>query len=86
MVTSLCTPVRVIGEAPMARGAALPRLRAARIDKLWTQKQLADASGVHVNTINRIEREGAPAELRTVQKLADALGVEAAELMRGEGS
>ena len=70
----------------MARGTVLPGLRAARIAKLWTQKQLADASGVSINTINRIEREGTPAELRTVQKLADALNVHAADLMRERGA
>ncbi len=69
----------------MARGAVLPRLRAVRIAKLMTQKQLADAAGISENTVNRIERQGMPAELRTVQKLAQALGVEPAELMREEG-
>ena len=65
----------------VVRGTPLPGLRAARLAKLLTQQELADLAGVSLNTINRLEREGTPAELRTVKKLADALEVQPAALL-----
>ena len=59
----------------MVRGTSLPRLRAVRIARLLTQKELAAVSGVSFTTINRLERGDVPAELRTIRKLAAALGV-----------
>ena len=64
----------------MVRGTPLPRLRAVRIARLLTQRELAAASGVSFTTVNRLERGDVPAELRTVRKLAAALGVEPAAL------
>ena len=64
----------------MVRGTPLPRLRAVRIARLLTQRELAAASGVSFTTVNRLERGDVPAELRTVRKLATALGVEPAAL------
>ena len=69
----------------VARGAPLPRLRALRIERLLTQEELARAAGVSAATIVRLEHEGAHAELRTIQKLARALDVPPAALMRGAG-
>jgi DNA-binding Xre family transcriptional regulator len=48
---------------------------------------LSEVSGVHRNTIHRIE-QGKPAYTTTIRKLAKALEVEPAELVgpeRGEG-
>lgn len=59
-------------------------MRAVRLGKLLTQEALAEAADVSRNTIARIENDGKPAELRTIKALADALGVEAAELMANE--
>jgi transcriptional regulator with XRE-family HTH domain len=59
----------------VVRGTSLPRLRAVRIARLLTQKELAAVSGVSFTTINRLERGDVPAELRTIRKLAAALGV-----------
>jgi transcriptional regulator with XRE-family HTH domain len=59
----------------------VPRLQTLRIARLLTQQQLAEAAGVSPHTIVRLEREGARAELRTIARLATALGVTAAELM-----
>ena len=64
----------------MARGTPLPRLRAVRIARLLTQQELAGAAGIGFSTVNRLERGDTPAELRTVRKLAAALGVEPAAL------
>ena len=50
-----------------------------RTEKGWTQAQLADASGVHVMALSRLERGERPlANLRlsTALKLADALNVD----------
>ena len=54
---------------------ALPGLKAARVRKLLTQEELAEAAGLGRSTLARIET-GAPAGLRTVRRLADALGVD----------
>jgi transcriptional regulator with XRE-family HTH domain len=51
-----------------------------RIARLLTQQELARSAGVGFTTINRLERGDTPAELRTVRKLATALGVEPAAL------
>ena len=69
---------------PRGRGAPLPRLRALRIARLLTQEQLAALAGVSAQTVLRLEREGARAELRTIARLAEALGVPPAELLRAE--
>jgi transcriptional regulator with XRE-family HTH domain len=61
----------------------LPRLRYVRERTLMTRRALAAASGVSTNTIHRAEH-GLPVELRTIRKLADALGVEPTELMAPE--
>lgn len=65
----------------VARGTPLPRLREVRTRLLFTQEELAKAAGVSRGTLSRIEDGGHPAEIRTVRKLATALGVEPALLM-----
>ena len=63
------------------------RLRAARDRRVWTQEDLARASGVPVVTISRIENdrhEGRPRQ-STIRKLADALGIDPAWLVFGDG-
>jgi transcriptional regulator with XRE-family HTH domain len=60
---------------------AIPGLKAARVRKLLTQEQLAETAGLGRSTLARIEA-GAPAALRTVRRLAEALGVNPEVLMR----
>lgn len=48
----------------------------------WSQEQLAEASGVSVRTVQRIEG-GRPAGLATSAALAEVLGVDPAELDEG---
>ena len=52
------------------------RLREVREGKGLTQKQLADAAGVHVNTVARLEREEQEPAWPLVLKFASALGVD----------
>ena len=60
----------------------LPSLRRLREARLLTQQELADRSGVHRVTIASLEASGGQARFSTVRKLAAALEVEPAELMR----
>jgi transcriptional regulator with XRE-family HTH domain len=59
----------------------VPRLREVRERKLVTQEELAEKTGISRATISRIEVNNADARISTVRKLAQALGVDAAELM-----
>jgi transcriptional regulator with XRE-family HTH domain len=51
------------------------KLREARTRELLTQQELAEKSGVGVNTIIRIERNQVEPHFRTIRKLAEALGI-----------
>lgn len=62
----------------------MSNLRKLRTEKNMTQKQLADASGVNIRQIQRIETgEGdmSNVTLGNAVKLADALGVDVKELL-----
>jgi transcriptional regulator with XRE-family HTH domain len=60
------------------------KLQNARLAKFWSRDELANASGIHRDHIGRLER-GYEGESRppTVRKLAEALGVDPAELVEG---
>jgi transcriptional regulator with XRE-family HTH domain len=62
-------------------GTKLRRLRRARALSL---RDLGERSGVAFDTINRLELDKQDAQARTVRALAEALGVEPAELISGE--
>ena len=60
------------------------RLRRLRRERALSQRALAREAGIGLDTVNKLEtglRDALPATLR---KLADALGVEPRELMKGE--
>jgi transcriptional regulator with XRE-family HTH domain len=57
------------------------KLKELRVDKGWTQRQLAEEAGVTQTTVWKIEHGGG-ANATTLKKLGDALGVRASELMR----
>ena len=59
-------------------GQKLQRLRKRR---LWLIGDLADRSGVHRNTISKLENDRGGAYPETIRKLAAALDVEPTELM-----
>ncbi len=59
------------------------RLRELRNAKGWTQAQLADAAGVTRATVNRLEnRRPASIDFEVLERLAKALGVNAALLIQ----
>lgn len=60
------------------------RLRAARLARGLTQDQLADASGVGVATIRRIENRTTEPKIDTTARLAAALGVDLKTLAFGD--
>jgi XRE family transcriptional regulator, regulator of sulfur utilization len=60
------------------------RLRTLRVEKALSLRALGGRSGVAFATINNLENGNRPARLVTIRKLAEALGVEPKELMKGE--
>jgi predicted transcriptional regulator len=61
------------------------KLRQLRVEQALTLRALGELSGVAYDTINKLELGRRPAHASTIRKLADALGVEPRELMKGEG-
>jgi transcriptional regulator with XRE-family HTH domain len=59
------------------------QLRDARERALLTQEELAARAGVQPFTISRIETDKVEPRFSTIRKLAQALGVDPAELARG---
>ena len=59
-------------------GQKLQKLRRRR---LWLIGDLADKSGVHRNTISKLENGKGGAYPETIRRLADALGVAPTELI-----
>ena len=60
------------------------RLKDLRIRVALTQEELAAKAGIGKNTVNRVERNLTEPHMSTLRKLAEALGVEPHELVRGE--
>ncbi len=62
------------------------KVREARLAAHMTQRELAIAADMANETINRIERASEPRSVYplTARKLADALGVEVADLLAEE--
>ena len=58
------------------------QLKRWRLHRLFTQAELAERAGVSVRAISQLETLERPPRLSTVGKLADALGVERADLYR----
>lgn len=67
----------------MKNGDLAKRIKVLRAMRGWTQKQLADASGVSCCTIGLIESRKAKnvPTVGTLVKLAAALGVDKSELL-----
>src|SRR5919112_4321583 len=61
------------------------RLQELRVERALSLRALGERSGVAYDTINKLELGRRPAHASTIRKLADALGVEPRELMKGEG-
>ncbi len=60
------------------------QLKRLRQEQALSLRDLARRSGVAYDTINRLELGKQDAQPRTIRRLADALGVEPKELMKGE--
>ncbi len=58
------------------------RLKDLRIRRALTQYELADRAGISTNALNRIELNKAEPHMSTLRKLAKALDVAPAELIR----
>ena len=62
----------------------MERLKELRKERVLSLRELEEKSGVSYNTIWRIEDGRQGAHPRTIRKLANALGVEPRELIKGE--
>ena len=60
------------------------RLRKLRAENALTLRALEEISGVSYDTINKLELGRRPAHASTIRKLANALGVEPRQLMKGD--
>jgi transcriptional regulator with XRE-family HTH domain len=60
------------------------RIRELRVQRALSLRALGERSGVTFATINNLENGRRPARLVTIRKLAEALGVEPRDLMKGE--
>ena len=60
------------------------RLKTLRRRKMLSLRELGEKSGVAFDNINKLENERRQAQPRTVRKLAEALGVDPAVLMKEE--
>jgi transcriptional regulator with XRE-family HTH domain len=62
------------------------RLRRLRERRALRQEDLAALAGIGKNTVNRIEKNRTEPHMTTVRKLAEALGVDPAELVEDRES
>jgi transcriptional regulator with XRE-family HTH domain len=58
-------------------------LKRLRLGRGWSQERMAQESGLNPSYLPKIERSEREPGVRTVSKLATALGVSAAELFEG---
>ncbi len=58
------------------------RLKDVRVRRALTQEELAAKAGIGKNTVNRMERDLTEPRPSTLRKLAGALNVDPAELVR----
>ena len=60
------------------------RLRKVRREQALSQRDLSRMTGIAFDTISRLETGKQRAQPRTIRRLADVLGVEPRELMKGK--
>jgi transcriptional regulator with XRE-family HTH domain len=60
------------------------RLRRLRRERALSQRELSRMTGIAFDTISRLETGKQQAQPRTIRRLAEALGEEPKELMKGE--
>ncbi len=71
----------VVAMATGSRRVDHEKVRRLRLKKLMTQQELADAAGVGLDTLWRMERGGRASSIRTLKRVASALGIEPQELV-----
>jgi transcriptional regulator with XRE-family HTH domain len=60
------------------------KLQKLRLERFWSRDELSAKAGIHRDHIGRLERgEGGKSRPPTVRKLAEALGVDPNELLKG---
>jgi transcriptional regulator with XRE-family HTH domain len=59
------------------------KLKDLRTQRALTQQELADKAGIGKNTVNRIERNDTEPHMSTLRKIAKALDVDPATLVKG---
>jgi transcriptional regulator with XRE-family HTH domain len=59
------------------------RLKTLRIEQALTQEELANKAGMAPNTVARLERNETEPHMSTLRKLANALDVAPARLVKG---
>jgi transcriptional regulator with XRE-family HTH domain len=57
------------------------RVKQLRLERNWTQQDLADQSGFHKNYIGMVERGERNISLRNIEMLAEAFGLNIQELI-----
>jgi transcriptional regulator with XRE-family HTH domain len=82
-MTSQASALSGMTLSPCVRLASLERIRKLRRAKSWRQIDLAEHSGVHEVHISDLERGTREPGLRTLSKIAKALGTTMSELLKG---
>lgn len=59
------------------------RVRALRLDRGWTQEELAHRSGLNRSYMSEVERGISDVSLSTLQKISKTLGISLSELLNG---
>ena len=59
------------------------RVRNLRLDRGWSQEELADRSGVNRSYMSRVELGKSDVSLSVLYKIARTLGISLAELLTG---
>lgn len=66
----------------MDMGTVGKRIRAARLEKGWTQEELAENAGISPTHVSVIERAGNSVKLETFVSICCALGVSADDVLQ----
>ena len=77
-----CDFCKILPDATSAQEVLVEALRQMRLQKGWSQQDLAGESGVGQDTISGIESGRHEPRPSTLRKLAQALGVEVADFFR----
>lgn len=73
MAEPISEPARILGE----------RVRKCRQDQGLSQEALADRAGLHWTFVGQVERGQRNISLHNILKLANGLGIDPAELLKG---